>query len=80
MHSSLYMRANKNFCFCSIILYKLYSKKKKKNHVYIFTDGLICLIDWIHKAKLYQIPQDDSVRFGGASTVATEHDAAQIFF
>lgn len=79
MNSSFYMRANKNLCFCSIMRYKLYSKKKK-NHVSIFTDGLICLIDWIHKAKLYQIPQDDSVRFGGASTVATEHDAAQIFF
>lgn len=52
----------------------------KKNHVPIFADGEICLTDWILKAKLYQIPQDDFVRFEGASTVATKHDAAQILF
>lgn len=52
-----------------------------QNHVSIFADGAICLFDWILKAKLYQIPQDDFVHFEGALTVATKkHDAAQIFF
>ena len=49
-----YMRAHKKkHFFVASMLYKLYSQKK--NHVSIFTDWLICLIDWIHKAKLYQI-------------------------
>lgn len=38
------------------------------------------MTDWILKAKLYQIPQDDFVRFEGASAVATKQDAAQILF
>lgn len=62
------MRANRVFLsfFCSIVLYKLY-----KIMFPSFADGEICSFDWILKAKLFQIPQDDFVRFEGASTVAT---------
>lgn len=77
----MYTRAHTNF-FCSITLYKLYSQKTKKkscNHLI----WLIGLLDWLDSQSQIvsnKIPQDDSVRFGGASTVATRQDAALILF
>lgn len=50
----------------------------KEKYVTILTDLLVRL-DSQSQIVWNKIPQDDSVRFGGASTVATEHDAAQSF-
>lgn len=68
-HVSFLVHAcQQNLFFCSIMLYKLYK--------IMFLSSLMerfCLFDWILKAKLYQIPQDNFVHFEGALTVATKN-------
>lgn len=57
----------------------MYSQEKNPC---IHFNWLIDLLDWLDSQSQIvsnKIPQDDSVRFGGASNVATGYDVAQIF-
>ena len=75
-HTCTHTRAQNHF-FVVLFCTNCTVKRKTCNRI----DLLICLIDWIHKAKLYQIKYLRMILcvLRGASTVATEHDAVRSF-